>query len=179
MNRTLIQPAVFLFSLSAFGCSSQSNSYLAPRGPATAGPGPSPSAVALSLPAQAPGTPVPERIVLPADYHLILLDGGLALVRSTGAGGTPLHLSAEYSSANTTNQEAALLPQELAAEAARNRASTARMDLALQSVMQRSRELEDEAQKLGERSKLVADLLAQAQLKAPPVDLQKSVPGGQ
>ncbi len=54
----------------------------------------------------------------------------------------------------------ALLPQELAAEVAANRESSARMDNALSAVMQRSRELSAQALELQAQSSKLARLVA-------------------
>ncbi|HMD60468.1 MAG TPA: hypothetical protein VKG78_03505 [Opitutaceae bacterium] len=59
----------------------------------------------------------------------------------------------------------ALLPQELAEEVASNRESSARMDNALGAVMQRSRELSEQALELEAQGKKLAELLAAAQAR--------------
>jgi hypothetical protein len=108
---------------------------------------------------------LPDRIVVPASYQLMLLDGHLTLVRETD----PLALQPTPASMRVIEGELArgelayqpaLLPQELAAEVAAGRESAARMDDALGSVMERSRELSREALALKEESRRLAELLS-------------------
>jgi len=94
---------------------------------------------------------VPEVIGIPVDYRLIVLDGHLALVRDTGRKEADPSL------------QPALLPQELAAEVASARESSARMEGALRAVMQRSQELSDRAAELEAQAKRLS---AQAQAPA-------------
>jgi hypothetical protein len=58
-----------------------------------------------------------------------------------------------------------LLPQELAAEVAANRESSARMDNALDSVMRRSRELSEQALELQAQSRKLAEMLSAEQAR--------------
>jgi hypothetical protein len=123
------------------------------------GPAPAPKPVDL-----------PERIVLPASYRLMLLDGHMALVRETDARSlesapASMRIIAGEISRGELAYQPALLPQELAAEVAANRESAARMDNALESVMQRSRELSEQAGAVQAQSRKLADLLAEAESK--------------
>jgi hypothetical protein len=116
------------------------------------------------------GMRLPERLTLPASYRLMLLDGHLALVREAD----DLALERPPPSMRIVSGEIArgelayqpgLLPQELAAEVAANRESSARMDDALEAVMRRSRELSKQALELQDQSRRLADLLAAAQAR--------------
>jgi hypothetical protein len=137
---------------------------------------PSPAADAALLGRQAQGEPaggpirLPERIALPASYRLLLLDGHLALVRESDEQALePAPASMRIVTGEIARGELAyqpgLLPQELAAEVAANRESSARMDNALESVMKHSRELSDQAAELGAQSRKVAEMLAAAQAR--------------
>jgi hypothetical protein len=114
---------------------------------------------------------LPDRITIPAAYRLMLVDGHLALVRETDPqtldpGPASLRvITGEIASGDLAYQPG-LLPQELAAEVAANRESSARMDNALESVMQRSRELSDQAAALQAQAKKLGDLLTAAQVRA-------------
>jgi hypothetical protein len=124
--------------------------------------GPGPDAEAIRL---------PDRITLPAAYRLMLVDGHLALVRETDAqtldpGPTSLRVITGEISRGELAYQPGLLPQELAAEVASNRESAARMDNALDSVMQRSRELSDQAAELKAQAEKLGALLATAQARA-------------
>jgi hypothetical protein len=124
---------------------------------------------ALGEPAGAP-IRLPERIALPASYRLLLLDGHLALVRESDEQALePAPASMRIVTGEIARGELAyqpgLLPQELAAEVAANRESSARMDNALESVMKRSKELSEQAAELGVQSRRVAELLAAAQAR--------------
>jgi len=121
---------------------------------------------------------LPDRITLPASYRLILVDGHLALVRETDAQALePAPTSMRIVMGEIARGELAyqpgLLPQELAAEVAANRESAARMDNALESVMQRSRELSEQALALEAQGRKLAELLAAAQARA-----REGEPGG-
>jgi hypothetical protein len=115
---------------------------------------------------------LPERIALPAAYRLVLLDGHLTLVRESdpetleAAPGSLRIVTGEVARGELAYQPA-LLPQELAAEVAANRESADRMDNALASVMQRSRELSDRALAVEAQSKKLAEMLraAEAQIR--------------
>jgi hypothetical protein len=116
---------------------------------------------------------LPDRIILPAAYRLILLDGHLALVRETDAQAVePAPTSMRILMGEVARGELAfqpaLLPQELAAELASNRESAARMDNALETVMRRSRELSEQARALEAQSKRLEQLLEEAQARPPP-----------
>jgi hypothetical protein len=113
---------------------------------------------------------LPERITLPATYRLILLDGHLTLVREADAQAldpipTSMRIVAGEISRGELAYQPALLPQELAAEVAANRESAGRMDNALESVMQRSRELSEQAKAAQEQSQKLAGLLAAAEAR--------------
>jgi hypothetical protein len=137
---------------------------------ALAGDGGSPESGAIQL---------PDRITLPAAYRLMLVDGHLALVRDTDAQSlerTPTSLrviSGEISSGDLACQPG-LLPQELAAEVASNRESAARMDNALESVMQRSRELSDQAAELKAQAEKLGALLAASQASGAAAEAAKT-----
>jgi len=111
---------------------------------------------------------LPDRLTLPAAYRLILLDGHLSLVRESDAQAlAPAPASLRVVTGEIARGELAyqpaLLPQELAAEVAANRESSARMDNALAAVMQRSRELSAQALELQVQSRRLADLVAAEQ----------------
>jgi hypothetical protein len=107
---------------------------------------------------------LPERIVLPAAYRLMLLDGHLTLVRDTDPQVLEPSPMMQIVPGDTAPSEAAyqpaLLPQELAAAAAADRESSARMDNALESVMRRSRELAAQAMELQAQERRLAEVLA-------------------
>jgi len=113
---------------------------------------------------------LPERIVLPASYRLVLLDGHLALVREADeqaleAAPASMRIVTGEIARGELAYQPGLLPQELAAEVAANREGSARMDNALEAVMRRSRELSEQALELQAQSRKLADLLAAAQAK--------------
>lgn len=114
---------------------------------------------------------LPDRITLPASYRLVLLEGHLVLVRETDpttllqAPATLRILAGEIARGELAYQPG-LLPQELAAEVAANRESSARMDNALDAVMRRSRELSEQALEIQEQSRRLAELLAAAEARA-------------
>jgi hypothetical protein len=121
---------------------------------------------------------LPARITLPASYRLMLVDGHLALVRETD----PQALDSSPSSMRIVTGEIArgelayqpaLLPQELAAEVAANRESSARMDNALETVMRRSRELSEQALALEEQSRKLADMLAAARARVRELEAER------
>jgi len=127
---------------------------------ATRAESPSPAAAAAPL-------RLPDRITLPAIYRVMVLDGHLALVRETDdqslrSGGTSLRVVTGEIARGEIAYQPAVLPQELAAELAANRESTARMNDALDAVMRRSRELSEQAGELaGENRRLEALLKAE------------------
>lgn len=113
---------------------------------------------------------LPDRITLPASYRLVLLDGHLVLVRETDpqtllqAPSSMRIVMGELARGELAYQPA-LLPQELAAEVAANRESSARMDNALEAVMRRSRELSEQSMDLQAQSRRLAELLSAAQAR--------------
>jgi hypothetical protein len=113
---------------------------------------------------------LPDRIVIPAAYKLMLIDGRLTLVRETdpqtiNPGPSSLRVVTANATGGDLSYQPALLPQELAAEVASYKESSARMDNALDSVMQRSRELSDQAAGLEAQAKKLDVLLADAEAK--------------
>jgi hypothetical protein len=113
---------------------------------------------------------LPDRIALPASYRLVLLDGHLELVREADpqailqAPATMRMVAGEIARGELAYQPG-LLPQELAAEVAANRESSARMDNALEDVMRRSRELSEQALALQAQSRRLAELLAASEAR--------------
>jgi len=120
---------------------------------------------------------LPDRIALPATYRLMLLDGHLELVRETDpqpllqAPATMRVVAGEIARGELAYQPG-LLPQELAAEVAANRESSARMDNALEDVMRRSRELSEQAMELQAQSRKLAELLSAAQARIRELEAQ-------
>jgi hypothetical protein len=113
---------------------------------------------------------LPDRIVLPASYRLVLLDGHLALVREADEQAlerapASMRIVAGEIARGELAYQPGLLSQELASEVAANRESSARMDNALEAVMSRSRELSKQALELQEESRRLADLLAAAEAR--------------
>ena len=133
------------------GCSSPPSALLTPTGP-----GRDPSPVSPAVVAQAA---TPEALAVPDNYRLMLLDGRLVLIHDHQQA-QPIQIEA---TGNDGPEHPELLPQEMAAEVERNRASGARMDGALKAVMDRSKDLEQEAQTLGEESRKLAQMLAAAE----------------
>jgi hypothetical protein len=125
---------------------------------------------------------IPDRLMLPASYRLVLLDGHLALVRETDpqalepAPASMRILTGEIARGELAYQPG-LLPQELAAEVAANRESSARMDNALEAVMRRSRELSAQALEVQAQSRKLAELLAAEEAKVR--DLEAAARGAQ
>jgi hypothetical protein len=118
-----------------------------------------------------PAINLPDKIVIPADYKLMLLDGRLTLVRETDPrtidpGPSSLRVITDVTDGGDLSYQPALLPQELAAEVASYKESSARMDNALDSVMQRSRELSDQAAELEVQAKRLGELMAASQAKS-------------
>jgi hypothetical protein len=168
-----------LLAASAFagGCASPYRSQTLP-GPAGVGAPGAPFDPALLTRGPAPADtqserePVrlPERIFLPASYRLVLLEGQLVLVRETDPKAllqapASLRILAGEIARGELGYQPGLLPQELAAEVAANRESSARMDNALEAVMRRSRELSEQALELQAQSRRLAELLAAAQAR--------------
>jgi len=128
--------------------------------------------------AEPPPVRLPERLTLPASYRLMLLDGHLTLVRESD----PRALAPDPASLRVVTGEIArgelayqpgLLPQELAAEVAANRESSARMDNALAAVMRRSRELSAQALELEAQGRRLAELLAAAEARSRVLEPEK------
>lgn len=134
---------------------------------------PAVAGAAPAAPGVAPGPEtirMPDRIALPAAYRLMLVEGHLALVRETDAqaleaGPTSMRIVTGEIARGELAYQPGLLPQELAAEVASSRESSARMDNALDSVMQRSRELSAQALELETQARRLAELLAAAQAR--------------
>jgi hypothetical protein len=157
-------------------CAGQNRPQTGPGATSVGAPYPPVDPFVLEGAAAAVGAPareairMPDRITLPASYRLVLLDGHLALVRETDAQATePSPASMRIVMGEIARGELAyqpaLLPQELAAEVASNRESSARMDNALDTVMRRSRELSQQALELEAQSRKLAELLAAAQAR--------------
>jgi hypothetical protein len=113
---------------------------------------------------------LPDRITLPAAYRLMLLDGHMALVRETddqaiGSAPASMRIVTGEIARGELAYQPGLLPQELAAEVAANRESSARMDNALEAVVRRSRELSEQALELQAQSRKLAEMLAAAQAR--------------
>jgi hypothetical protein len=113
---------------------------------------------------------LPDRIVLPADYRVLVLDGHLALVRVADAQALEpappsLRIVAGETGRGELAYQPALLPQELAQEVERSRSSSARMEAALADVMQRSRELSSQAVQIEDEGRRLAALLEGAQAR--------------
>ncbi len=151
------------------GCAHPPSALLLPQGPIDRSPRPSESALAAAaaLASPVPPTRPPERIALPSDYRLILLDGSLVLLRDGGAAGRPIHLDGSLPAAGAVVRQPSLLPQELAAEARRSQEVTDRLERELQVVLARSHDLEEEAQALGRQSESLAALLTKPAEKPP------------
>jgi uncharacterized coiled-coil protein SlyX len=120
--------------------------------------------------AERPAIRLPDRITLPASYRLMLLDGHLALVREADpqaleGAPTSMRVVAGEIARGELAYQPGLLPQELAAEVAANRESAARMDNALDTVMDRSRELSEQALELQAQSRKLAELLSASQAR--------------
>jgi hypothetical protein len=114
----------------------------------------------------------------------MLLDGHLALVRvSDEEALAPAPASLRIIMGELSRGELAyqpgLLPQELAAEVAANRESSARMDNALETVMRRSRELSDEALELKSESARMTELLQAARARIAELETASGKPASQ
>jgi hypothetical protein len=163
MKPTLTLPAACIALLC--GCSAPT---LPQEGPGAGRVGAPKPRVYAALPDAAAPEPaalrLPERLALPASYRLMLLDGHLSLVRETddealSQAPASMRIVAGEISRGELAYQPALLPQELAAEVAASRESSARMDNALAAVMQRSRELSERALALEAQSQRMAELL--------------------
>jgi len=127
---------------------------------------------------------LPDRIAIPAAYRLMLLDGHLALVRvsdeeALAAAPASLRIIMGELSRGELAYQPGLLPQELAAEVAANRESSARMDNALETVMRRSRELSDEALELKSESARMTELLQAARARIAELETASGKPASQ
>ena len=121
---------------------------------------------------------LPDRITLPAAYRLMLVDGHLSLVREADprafdSSPASLRIVTGEIARGELGYQPALLPQELAAEVAANRESSARMDNALESVMRRSRELSEQALELEAQGRKLAEMLAAAQARLRELEAEK------
>jgi hypothetical protein len=113
---------------------------------------------------------LPEILTLPAVYRLMLVDGRLALVRESDArslrtGSSSLRIVSGEGAGADPSYQPAPLSQELAAELAASRQRSERLDGALESVMQRSRELSEQALELEAQGKRLAELLAASEAR--------------
>jgi len=114
----------------------------------------------------------------------MLLDGHLALVRvsdeeALAAAPASLRIIMGELSRGELAYQPGLLPQELAAEVAANRESSARMDNALETVMRRSRELSDEALELKSESARMTELLQAARARIAELETASGKPASQ
>ena len=141
----------------AAGCSHPPPAILLPRGPGEAGPRPSEAAVDAATALESTPSPhaLPDRISLPAEYRLVLLEGNLVLLRDGGAGAA---VKLRASPKPDADSPAPTSPPPLDA---------ARLEAAFQAVMGRSAELERQAETLaGESARLAASLARSAAPKA-------------
>jgi hypothetical protein len=135
---------------------------------------------------EAPTLRLPEQITLPATYRLLLVDGHLALVRASEGtvvptGPTSLRIVTGEIARGELAYQPAMLPQELAAEVAANRESTARMERALAGVMQRSRVLAAQTARLEAQTRALAALFpaaAKGDRTSPPGPAESESAGG-
>jgi len=168
--------ALGIAGLAVAGCAShptlQQSAGAAAPGPLREGPSERAMAAAWPVPqtpprdsrAEAPPA-LPDQIVLPASYRFMILDGHLALVRQTDmetlqGGPASLRIVTGEIARGELAYQPGLLPQELAAEVASSRSAVARMEEALASVMQRSRELAARAEALDARNREMQELIA-------------------
>jgi hypothetical protein len=127
---------------------------------------------------------LPDRLILPAAYRLMLVDGCLTLERETGPqsldpGAPSIRILSGAGGRDDLSYRTDLLPREWAAEIAADHESVLRMDHALEAVMQRSHELARQAAELESRSKRMAELLVTAEAHGRvPVPAAQSVPAG-
>lgn len=113
---------------------------------------------------------LPDRLVLPASYQLVLVEGRLTLVRETDpqsldAGAPSIRILSGAVACNDPAYRGDPLSLEWAAEIAADHESVLRMDHALEAVMQRSHELVRQAAELESQSKKMAELLVAAQAR--------------
>jgi len=155
--------------LTAGGCASPVRPQAGPGAARIGAPASPMDATLAGNPQGAPGPlRLPDRITLPASYRVIVLDGHLTLVReadSQALDPSPASLrivTGEIARGELAYQPA-LLPQELASEVAANRESAGRMDNAMESVLQRSRELSAQAMEVEGEAQRLAALLSGAE----------------
>lgn len=123
---------------------------------------------------------MPEIMPLPAQYRLLVVDGHLALVREDASEPAPAMASvrigygAQALPDPTYHPEP--LPQEVAAELQACRQSSSRMEGALQTVMQRSRELAERALEIEAQGKRLAELLAASEARVRQLEAAGSRP---
>jgi hypothetical protein len=160
---------ILLSLMTVCGCSSPKRPQAGPGAAAIGAPVSPVDAALADDPLRPSGAfRLPDRITLPASYRVMLLDGHLTLVRETDSQAldpSPASLriiTGEIARGELAYQPA-LLPQELAAEVAANRESAARMDNAMESVLQRSRELSAQAMEVEGQAQRLAALLSAAQ----------------
>lgn len=159
------------------GCTAQSRPQAEPGATRLGAPNPSFDVAVLTgaVPGANPSADreairMPDRITLPSTYRLLLVEGHLSLVRESDSqalehGPSSMRIVMGEIARGELAYQPALLPQELAEEVASNRESSARMDNALGAVMQRSRELSEQALELEAQGKKLAELLAAAQAR--------------
>ena len=176
-------PAFAAGLLSLCACTSPDLSRRAPGPGYTGGAGPAADAgaAAASAAPDREAIRMPDRITLPSTYRLMLVDGHLALVLETdpqalAAGPTSMRIVMGEVARGELAYQPALLPQELAAQVASSRESSARMDNALDTVMRRSRELSDQAMELEAQGKKLAELLAAAQARVRELEAGPAAP---
>ncbi len=172
--------------LVACGCQSTGRPQAGPGAARVGAPDPAADPALLGRPAphkgpDGPAIRLPERIALPASYRLLLLDGHLALVRESDEEAlerapTSLRIVSGEIARGELAYQPGLLPQELAAEVAANRESSARMDNALESVMTRSRELSQQAAQLEAQSRRLAEMLSAAQARVRELEAARPSP---
>jgi uncharacterized membrane protein YccC len=148
----------------AAGCAHPPPAILLPHGPGEAGPRPTAAAVNAATALESAPSPqsLPDRISLPAEYRLVLLDGNLVLLRESGAG-------------SVVRLRASEAPDPVAAASSRDASASPgpvedrRVEAALQAVMRRSAELEQQAETLaGESARIAATLASTVAQKAAP-----------
>jgi len=140
----------------------------APLGLPQPAPPPAPGSAAPNAERAEPD--LPEVLTLPAVYRLMLVDGRMALVRESDArslrtGSPSLRIVSGEGAGGELAYQPAPLSQELAAELAASRERSARLDGALESVMQRSRELSEQALEIEAQGKRLAELLAASEAR--------------
>jgi len=167
-----VRPAAAMVALSLCACAAPQRPQVAPgAAPLGLPQRAAPPAPAGAKPLEEGAEPdLPEILTLPAVYRLMLLDGRLALVRESDArslrtGSSSLRIVAGEGAGGDPSYQPAPLSQELAAELAASRQRSARLDGALESVMQRSRELSEQALELEAQGRRLAELLAASEAR--------------